>query len=207
MGTLTQHVPVGPFLDGWRRARSTDPGLASASMHVFGHLGFFPGSVGALRAKLPRDGEDGVHYEGPVPKAEVGTAYSGLDVLVLMLARGPLRHLRKGLRVHGGRPADRVRARPGQCCHRAPPGVPAVVPGPGADGEEVARALREAAAAARAADPALAAAARAHAARYTRDSQLAGFERELRALAGHPRPAHGTMAEGHAAPLAEVSHA
>ncbi len=176
-------------------------------MHVFGHLGFFPGSVGALRAKLPRDGEDGVHYEGPVPKAEVGTAYSGLDVLVLMLAGG--RYVTSG-KVYeymaAARPIVSVHD-PGSAASGLLQEYPLWFPVRELTGEEVARVLREAAAAARAADPALAAAARAHAAGYTRDGQLAGFERELRALAGHPRPGRGTVAEGHVAPLAEASHA
>jgi glycosyltransferase involved in cell wall biosynthesis len=189
MGTLTQHVPVEPFLDGWRLVRATDPALASASMHVYGHLGFFPGSAAALRAKLPRHGEDGVSYEGPVPKAEVGTAYSGLDVLVLMLAGG--RYVTSG-KVYeymaAARPIVSVHD-PGSAATGLLRGYPLWFPVGELTGEEVARALRQAADAARVADPALAAAARAHAARYTRDGQLADFERELRLLVGRPAPA------------------
>jgi glycosyltransferase involved in cell wall biosynthesis len=191
MGTLTQHVPVEPFLDGWRRARSTDPELAAASMHVLGHLGFFPGSGTKLRAKLPRDGEDGVHYEGPVPKAEVGRAYAGLDVLVLMLAGG--RYVTSG-KVYeymaAARPIVSVHD-PGSAASGVLDGYPLWFPVRELTGEEVARALREAADAARVADPARTAAARTHAARFTRDAQLAGFERELRRLTGRlvPEPA------------------
>jgi glycosyltransferase involved in cell wall biosynthesis len=186
MGTLTQHVPVEPFLDGWRFARAADPALASASMHVYGHLGFFPASANVLRAKLPRDGEDGVHYEGAVPKAEVGSAYAGLDVLVLMLAGG--RYVTSG-KVYeymaAARPIVSVHHPSSAACGPLT-GYPLWFPVRELTGEEVARVLREAADAARAGDPALAAAARAHAVRFTRDAQLAGFERELRALAGRP---------------------
>lgn len=203
MGTLTQHVPVGPFLDGWRLARAADPALASASMHVFGHLGFFPASATVLRATLPRDGEDGVRYEGSVPKAEVGRAYAGLDVLVLMLAGG--RYVTSG-KVYeymaAGRPI--VSVHPPDSAARGPlTGYPLWFPVRELTGEEVARVLREAADAARVADPSLAAAGRAHAARFTRDAQLAGFEQELRAVAGRPA---GTAA----APVGrvpEVAHA
>src|SRR3954471_2963112 len=209
MGTLTQHVPVEPFLDGWRIARSADPALASASMHVFGHLGFFPGSVDKLRSKLPRDGEDGVHYEGAVPKADVGLAYSGLDVLVLMLAGG---HYVTSGKVYeymaAARPIVSVHD-PGSAASALLAGYPLWFPVREVTGEEVARVLRQAADAARTPDPARTAAARAHAARFTRDAQLVGFERELRVLAGHARPApDGTAGEGlAAAQLAEVSHA
>jgi glycosyltransferase involved in cell wall biosynthesis len=187
MGTLTQHVPVEPFLDGWRLARAADPELASASMHVFGHLGFFPASANVLRAKLPREGEDGVHYEGSVPKIQVGQAYAGLDVLVLMLAGG--RYVTSG-KVYeymaAGRPIVSVHDPSSAACGPLT-GYPLWFPVRELTGEEVARVLREGADAARTGDPALAAAARAHAARFTRDAQLAGFERELRGIAGRPQ--------------------
>jgi glycosyltransferase involved in cell wall biosynthesis len=203
MGTLTQHVPVEPFLDGWRLARAADPALASATMHVFGHLGFFPASATVLRAKLPRDGEDGVHYEGSVPKAEVGRAYAGLDVLVLMLAGG--RYVTSG-KVYeymaAGRPIVSVHD-PDSAARGPLTGYPLWFPVRELTGEEVARALREAADAARIADPALVAAARAHATRFTRDAQLADFEHELRALAGRPASAGAAPVER----VPEVAHA
>jgi len=185
MGTLTTHVPVEPFLDGWRAARAADPRMADSTMHVFGHLGFFPASVPALRAKLPHDGEDGVHVEGPVPKAQVGTAYASLDVLVLMLAGG--RYVTSG-KVYeymaSGRPIVSVHD-PVSAANGPLQGYPLWFPVRDLSGEEVARVLREAADAARTADPALRAAARAHAARYTRDAQLADFQVELRRIAGY----------------------
>src|SRR4051812_17267233 len=206
MGTLTQHVPVEPFLDGWRLARSADPELSAASMHVFGHLGFFPASATTLRAKLPRDGEDGVHYEGSVPKAQVGQAYASLDVLVLMLAGG--RYVTSG-KVYeymaAARPIVSVHA-PGSAASGVLTGYPLWFPVRELTGEEVARVLREAADAARVADPARAAAARAHAARYTRDAQLEGFERELRRLTGRPVPEPAPVAD-EAPALLEVTHA
>lgn len=184
MGTITPHVPIEPFLDGWRAARDADPRMVDATMHVFGHLGFFPGSVAGLRAKLPRDGEDGVHVEGSVPKAQVGAAYASLDVLVLMLAGG--RYVTSG-KVYeymaSGRPIVSVHD-PDSAANGPLDGYPLWFPVRDLSGEEVARVLREAADAARTADPALRAAARAHAARYTRDAQLADFQLELRRLAG-----------------------
>ena len=208
MGTVTRHVPVEPFLDGWRLARATDPLLATASMHVFGHLGFFPQSAAALRGKLPRDGQDGVHVAGPVPKAEVGRAYSGLDVLVLMLAGG--RYVTSG-KVYeymaAARPIVSVHD-PDSAAAALLEGYPLWFPVREVTGEEVARVLREAAEAARVADPALAAAARAYASRYTRDSQLAGFERELRRLTGRPVPEPADhVGNGHAAPPLEAARA
>jgi glycosyltransferase involved in cell wall biosynthesis len=206
MGTLTQHVPVEPFLEGWRLARSADPDLAAASMHVFGHLGFFPASANTVRAKLPRDGEDGVSYEGPVPKAEVGRAYSGLDVLVLLLAGG--RYVTSG-KVYeymaAARPIVSVHD-PGSAASGVLTGYPLWFPVRQLAGEEVARVLREAADAARVADRGRVAAARAHAARFTRDAQLAGFERELRRLTGRPVP-EPVLDPDDASPLVEVADA
>jgi glycosyltransferase involved in cell wall biosynthesis len=196
LGTLTKHVPVEPFLDGWRLARAADPRMAASSMHVFGHLGFFPASANALRAKLPRDGQDGVHYAGSVPKAEVGRAYASLDVLVLLLAGG--RYVTSG-KVYeymaAGRPIVSVHD-PDSAARGPLTGYPLWFGVRELTGEEVARALREAADAARLADPAIAAAARAHAARFTRDAQLAEFERELRALVGRPPAAAPAPLEG-----------
>jgi hypothetical protein len=155
-------------------------------MHVFGHLGFFPGSAAALRAKLPQDGEDGVHVEGSVPKAQVGQAYAGLDALVLMLAGG--RYVTSG-KVYeymaAGKPIVSVHDPESAACGPLT-GYPLWFPVRELTGPEVARVLREAAAAARHPDPALTAAARAHAARYTRDAQLADLQLELRRLAGVP---------------------
>jgi glycosyltransferase involved in cell wall biosynthesis len=206
MGTLTQHVPVEPFLDGWRLARSADRELGAASMHVFGHLGFFPASATTLRAKLPHEGEDGVHYEGSVPKAEVGRAYSSLDVLVLMLAGG--RYVTSG-KVYeymaAARPIVSVHD-PGSAASGVLTGYPLWFPVRELTGEEVARVLREAADAARVADPGRVAAARDHAARFTRDAQLAGFERELRRLAGRP-VSEPALDMDDASTLLEVAHA
>ncbi len=199
MGTLTKHVPVEPFLDGWRQARAEDPLLAAATMHVFGHLGFFPGSAAALRAKLPQDGEDGVHVEGSVQKAQVGQAYAGLDALVLMLAGG--RYVTSG-KVYeymaAGKPIVSVHDPESAACGPLT-GYPLWFPVRELTGPEVARVLREAAAAALRPDPALVAAARAHAARYTRDAQLADLQLELRRLAGRadapPLPAQAELSE------------
>lgn len=199
MGTLTKHVPVAPFLDGWRLARADDPDFARASMHIVGHLGFFPSSADTLRARLPPDGEDGVHYEGSVPKAEVRLAYAGLDVLVLMLAGG--RYVTSG-KVYeymaAGRPVVSVHD-PSSAARGPLTGYPLWFPVRELTGPEVARALREAADAARVGDPGLAAAARAHAARFTRDAQLAGLEEQLRRLIGRPAaPVLESLAGGRA---------
>ena len=205
MGTLTQHVPVGPFLDGWRLARSADPELAAASMHVFGHLGFFPASADTVRAKLPRDGEDGVHYEGSVPKAEVGRAYAGLDVLVLLLAGG--RYVTSG-KVYeymaAARPIVSVHD-PSSAAGGVLAGYPLWFPVRELTGEEVARVLREAADAARVADPAPRG-GRPRPRRPVHPRRAAGRLR-ARAAAAHRPAGPEPASSGDAAALLEVARA
>ena len=80
VGTVTEPMPLETLFEAWEKARSA-PELSGARLEIFGHLGFFPHTAAALRARLP--GEDsGVEYMGGVPKAELAGTYEHLDVLV-----------------------------------------------------------------------------------------------------------------------------
>jgi glycosyltransferase involved in cell wall biosynthesis len=88
VGTLTEQQPHEALWKGWQQARSSAD-VRDATMHIYGHLGFFHGGRATVEALLPDPATSGVHYEGPVSKAAVGAVYRSLDVLVLMVAPSP----------------------------------------------------------------------------------------------------------------------
>ena len=80
LGTVTHNQPVEPMVQALAHAR-TDPMLDGAQLHIYGYLGFFAGSPGALldRLGLLPDGQGvaeghdrGVRYLGPVAKTQTG---------------------------------------------------------------------------------------------------------------------------------------
>lgn len=83
LGTLTAAVPLTETLAGYRRARALDPVVRESTLDVWGYLGFYPTPNQALREQLQTAAVDDVHWCGPLPKAEVATAYAELDALVL----------------------------------------------------------------------------------------------------------------------------
>lgn len=85
VGTVTDRHPHDAMWGGWAAAR-TDPALAGATAHVYGHLGFFSSQEDRIRGLLPLEDGTGVTYDGPVAKAEIGDVYQGLDVILLMAA-------------------------------------------------------------------------------------------------------------------------
>lgn len=76
-------------LNAWRLARADSPLLARSRFEVRGHIG-----AGALRGVNPyvellaAAEPDGVHFGGPVAKADVAKTYAAWDALVLMLVGG-----------------------------------------------------------------------------------------------------------------------
>jgi glycosyltransferase involved in cell wall biosynthesis len=183
LGTVTPHVPLKEFFAGWRLARA-DPSLEGAQVHIYGHLGFFPGAVTNLLAGLPLDEGIGVHYEGPVAKADVAGVYDDLDVLLLILAGS---HYVTSGKVYEymatGKPIVSVHD-PASAASEVLAGYPLWFPVPDLSPESIRDALLKAAAEARSLTPELVAACRRHAGAYTREAQLAPFERELRKLVG-----------------------
>ncbi|MBZ2196453.1 glycosyltransferase [Occultella gossypii] len=82
IGTITEHWPHEAW-QGWDLVR-TEPELAGAVLHLYGHLGFTPSAAPAIRAMLPGP-QSHVVWEGPVPKADLTGVYTSLDVLVMMI--------------------------------------------------------------------------------------------------------------------------
>jgi len=185
LGTVSRKTPMEEFLAGWRQARS-HPLLADAEFHVHGHLGFFPHHRAEMEAMLGAYAEDGVVYRGPVPKAEVGAAYGGLDGLVFLA--GGARYVTSGkIFEYMGTGLPVVSAhRPGIAAADILADYPLWFGGDGLEPERLAAALAGAAEAARKADPAVTAAARAAAARYTREAALLPFEQRMRRIVGAP---------------------
>lgn len=88
IGTITTHVPLEQLIAGWRAARAQGGAMAGAQLVLRGYLGHF----GEADAKAERliDGAraDGVSYDGPVGKTEIGGTYRSFDALVLALGTG-----------------------------------------------------------------------------------------------------------------------
>lgn len=90
IGTInTGQFPTEVLLEGWRRARTISDEIARARIVLKGHLGRTGVADAALEDYLRRADAEGIHYEGPVAKADVAATYAGFDGLVLALASGP----------------------------------------------------------------------------------------------------------------------
>jgi glycosyltransferase involved in cell wall biosynthesis len=94
IGTVSSKVPLAEFAEGWALARSSDPALASATARVHGYLGFYGTASPRLAALFRDEGNDGLIFGGPVPKAQVREAYAGFDALLLILGKG--KHVTSG---------------------------------------------------------------------------------------------------------------
>jgi glycosyltransferase involved in cell wall biosynthesis len=90
IGTVGVRVPVEEFIDGWIHARATVPALAGATAEVFGPLAVSHGRTELARATDVH----GLHFRGPVAKADVAGVYADADVLMLLL--GPGRYVTSG---------------------------------------------------------------------------------------------------------------
>ena len=181
LGTVTPHVPVAAFLEGWGKARAAG-NLDAATATFYGHLGFFPASAAQLRERVKDDPELDVSYGGPVEKADVARVYEGLDVLLLVLGGG--RYVTSG-KVYEymatGRPIVSVHDRD-SAANGPLRGYPLWFPARDLSPDAVADAVSRAAATARSLTGGQVAAAREYAAGFTRDARLVPFEQELREL-------------------------
>ncbi len=182
VGTVTEPMPLETLFEAWQKARS-GPDLADARLEIFGHLGFFPHTAAALRARLPGDGS-GVEYRGSVPKAELAGTYGQLDVLLFCVPGA--RYVTSGKvfeYMAAGKPIVSVHE-PDIAAVDVLQGYPLWFGIDTLDASSVADAMQRAGARARALTPADVAAARAHAARFTRDAVIAPFERRMRGYVG-----------------------
>lgn len=88
VGTLTGNQPHDLVWAGWRLAKSA-PQMATATMNLYGHLGFF-GVSRAVASVLPTgDPTQDCTWHGPVQKAEIAAAYAAIDALVMIVADSP----------------------------------------------------------------------------------------------------------------------
>jgi glycosyltransferase involved in cell wall biosynthesis len=85
VGTIGQRVPMAETVEGWIRATRLSEEMAQARADIWGSI-TAPKSVAA--AILPDAEPYGVHYRGPVPKAQVTEVYEAADVLLLTLSAG-----------------------------------------------------------------------------------------------------------------------
>ncbi len=171
VGTLTPKVPLAEFLSGWTAARAI-PSMAGAVVRVHGYLGFFHAPGRETQRLLDRAAAQGVSYEGPVGKLDAADTYAGFDVLLLLLGAG--RYVTSGKvfeYLATGLPIVSVHD-PGNAVAEVLGGYPLWFPVADLSAPEIARALVEAAAAARAGDPALRKAAVEYAEGFRRDRQL-----------------------------------
>lgn len=88
IGTITPHVPLGQLLAGWRMARSSGGAMAHAQLVLRGYLGHFGEADVTAERMIGSALADGVSYDGPVAKTEIGATYQGFDALVLALGTG-----------------------------------------------------------------------------------------------------------------------
>ncbi|GAB47075.1 glycosyl transferase [Mobilicoccus pelagius] len=88
IGTVSAKVPMAEFARGWRLARSRGGDLDGARAQLWGYLGFYSTPSPALLALVEEYADDGLTYEGPVPKARVQATYEDFDACLLVLGAG-----------------------------------------------------------------------------------------------------------------------
>jgi len=198
VGTVTEQMPLAELFEGWRIARK-DPGLADATLELYGHLGFFRGSADPLLDRIPLGEDVGVAWRGPVEKARVAEVYRALDVLVFCVPGARFVTSGKVFEyMAAGRPIVSVHA-PDIAAADVLAGHPLWFGIDRLDAHAVAGAMAAAAKAARELTEADFGAALTHAQRYTREATLDPLERRLREIAGRPAEvdsAAGTVSGG-----------
>jgi glycosyltransferase involved in cell wall biosynthesis len=182
IGTITVVQPIPQMLEAFRLMRESGR-HADASLDLYGHLGFFAGGETVLRTQLGlADPIDGVEYRGAVPKPRIAEAYAATDVLLFVT--GGSKYVTTGKvfeYMASGKPIVSIHE-PGCAAEEVLQGYPLWFVPESLDPADIAAALAEAGDAARKADPAVAAQARAHAASFTRGKALEGFEQWARAV-------------------------
>ncbi len=88
IGTMTGQVPLEDLFNGWEIAVGRSRALAGAELRMHGYLGHSSQSDERMRSLFDTYRELGVHYAGPVGKAEIADAYAQMDALVLALGTG-----------------------------------------------------------------------------------------------------------------------
>lgn len=87
LGTVTDLWPLAEIFEAWGMVRSSLP--SGSRLRLGGHLGYFAWSAEALESTFPgRD--EGFEYVGAVPKTDVASFYSEVDVALVPLFGGPM---------------------------------------------------------------------------------------------------------------------
>ncbi len=181
LGTATAKVPLREFAQGWRQAQRDSPALAGARAQLWGYLGFYATPDPDLAQLVEDYADDGVSYRGPLPKQEVAAKYADFDVLLLILGSG--RYVTSGKvfeYMASGLPIVSVHD-PGNAATDVLRGYPSWFPAASLSPADVAAALVDAAAAARATDLATRQACARFAEQYRRQVQLSPRVSALRA--------------------------
>ncbi|GAA2894101.1 glycosyltransferase [Microbacterium esteraromaticum] len=173
IGTITPNVPLDLMLEGWSRARATEPELAGAELVLRGYIGHFGSGDATAAKRIEAAAADGVRYDGPVGKADIARTYREFDALVLALGTG--RYVTSG-KVYEyaatGIPVVSVHD-PGNAATDVMAGSPAWVRTETMTADGIAAAFAQAARVARNQDMAAREAAQEWGAKYSRISQLA----------------------------------
>lgn len=87
IGTISNKVPIAEFVAGWQLARDRCPEMVGATAQIWGYLGFYS-TPNARLLRLLDHAENGLQYAGPLPKARVRSAFDGFDATLLILGKG-----------------------------------------------------------------------------------------------------------------------
>lgn len=185
VGTLTGNQPHDEVWAGWRVAK-TLPRMATATMNLYGHLGFFGVSRAVANVLPTGDPTQDCTWHGPVQKAEIAAAYAAIDVLVMIVADSPyvtsgkvFEYMATGKPVVGLYEDD---------CAVADVlgGYPLLVQARSLEAQDVAEAFRAAEALAHTVTDEQREEARAYAAKFERVRQMAPLVEELGEIAARP---------------------
>jgi glycosyltransferase involved in cell wall biosynthesis len=172
IGTVSAKVPLAEFAAGWSIARRRSPALAGATAQIWGYLGFYATPSPHLVRLVAEHAEDGLSYAGPLPKQRVREVYDTFDAALLILGAG--------LYVTSGKVFEYAASAlpivsvhdPRNAASDVLTGYPLWFPVTDLHPETVARAIEQAAEAARTADEDVRRECRDFAVRYSRDLQL-----------------------------------
>ncbi len=181
VGTITRHLPHAATWVAWERAKD-GLGVAGATAHLYGHLGFFAADRADVMSLLPHRPDARVTWEGAVSKTEVGGVYRGLDVLLMMIPSSRFVTAGKSYEsMASGKPIVAIHE-PDTAASEPLRDYPLWFPVSSVEPGAIAEAMTKAATAARSTTAAQHDDALKHAAKYDRRALLEPFERELRAL-------------------------
>ncbi len=195
IGTVSGHVPMRRFFEGWRRARERSKVLAASRVEIYGYLDHSGIPNDQILGLFAEFRDDGISYEGPVGKTDIVSTYESFDALLLILGTG--RYVTSG-KVYEytatGLPIASIHD-PGNAATQVLEGSPVWTPSASLAPEAIADALLATMEQSIAQTETSRAAAQAWSAQYERLSQLAPRIAALRAAASGPIQARPEISE------------